>query len=64
MKKNPFMSIWLSGANALAGSARSRINAEGKRQASTLMTEGARQMASFWTSALTPPKPARKRRKR
>ena len=30
-KKNPFMSMWLSSANSIAGSARGRMTAEGKR---------------------------------
>ncbi len=63
-KKNPFMSIWLSNANRVAGAARGRMAAEGKRAASTAMTEGARQMMAVWTDALTPTKPARKRKRR
>ena len=47
MKKNPFMSMWLSSANAVAGSARSRINVAAKRQASAVLTEGSRQMVKL-----------------
>jgi hypothetical protein len=63
-KKNPFLSMWLSGANTIAGSARSRALAESRRQASTMMTKGAKQMTDFWTGALlaTPPKRKKKRR--
>lgn len=32
LKKNPMLSMWLSGANAVAGAARSRVTAEGKRR--------------------------------
>ena len=32
LKKNPFMSMWLSGANSIANTARVRIAAEAKRQ--------------------------------
>jgi hypothetical protein len=61
-KKNPFMSMWLSGANAVIGSARSRATAETKRQANALITQGTKQMIDLWTNALTPPaKPKRKR---
>jgi hypothetical protein len=61
-KKNPFMSMWLSGANAVIGSARSRATAASKRQANALITESTRQMLDLWTSALpTSPKPKRKR---
>jgi hypothetical protein len=61
-KKNPFMSIWLSGANAVVGSARGRMIAEAKRQTPLLWGEGTRQMIKFWTD---PPiaKPGQKRRK-
>lgn len=52
IKKNPFMSMWLSGANAVMGAARSRVTAEGKRQAATMMSHGANQMARFWSDAL------------
>ena len=33
LKKNPFMSMWLSSANAVAGAARGRVTAELNRQA-------------------------------
>lgn len=63
-KKNPFMSMWLSNANRIAGTTRGRMMAEGKRQASAAMTEGARQVTTFWTDALTGKKPATKRKRR
>jgi hypothetical protein len=53
VKKNPFLSMWLSGANAGIGSARGRATAQAKRQASTL-----------WTAALTPAKAKKRRSKR
>ena len=62
-KRNPFMSMWLSAANTAAGSARSRLTAASKRQASTMMNAGIAQAADFWTKALTPPIVGKKRRK-
>lgn len=63
-KKNPFMSMWLSGANAVIGSARGHAAAETKRQANALVTEGTKQAFDLWTSAWTlPTKPKRKRGK-
>jgi len=47
MKKNPFMSMWLSGANAALGSARGRTTA----QATTMMSEAAKQVVRFWNGA-------------
>lgn len=62
-KKNPMMSMWLSGANAVLGSARGRASAAGKRQAATLMTRSTKQAMDFWTGALLAA-PAKRRRKR
>jgi hypothetical protein len=53
IKKNPFMSMWMSGANAVWGAARSRATAEGKRQAATMMSHDAKEVARFWSNALT-----------
>jgi hypothetical protein len=62
IKKNPFMSMWLSGANAVIGSARSRATAASKRQTNALVTQGTKQVIDLWSSALTAPaKPKRKR---
>ena len=47
-KKNPLLSMWLSGANAVAGKARSAGAAEAKRQQTSL----AKQTASFWSGGL------------
>jgi hypothetical protein len=49
-KKNPFMSMWLSGANTVIGSARGRANAAAKRG-----------VVDFWTAALTPAKPKKRK---
>lgn len=57
-KKNPFLSLWLSGANRVAGQARSQAKAEATKQRSALT----RQAARFWTSPwLAPVKPKRHR---
>jgi hypothetical protein len=46
-KKNPFMSMWLSGANAVTGKARSLGAAEAARQ----RTQVARAVTRLWTDA-------------
>jgi hypothetical protein len=51
LKKNPFMSMWLSGANSVAGSARNQVKAHGTR----LVTD-------FWRNALTPRTQSKKKR--
>lgn len=64
LKKNPLLSIWLSGANAVAGSARSRATAEAKRQARAAVTNSVKQATGFWTDALTPAAPKKKKKRR
>lgn len=66
-KKNPFMSMWLSQANRVAGAATSQAKAQARRQANTAMTQGTAQVIDFWTKALTPPalsRPASRRKRR
>ena len=61
-KKNPLLSLWLSGANAVAGKARSAGTAEMRRQ----QTSVAKQAARFWSGAWladTKPQPKPKRRR-
>ena len=67
LKKNPFMSMWLSGANKVTGRARGQASAAIKREAdqaaAAVSAAAARQVTDFWTRTLTqPPAPARKRR--
>lgn len=64
LKKNPFLSMWLSGANAVAGTVRSRITAEAKRQAATMANQANKEVIDFWSKALSPTPPAKKRKRR
>jgi hypothetical protein len=50
LKKNPFMSMWLSTANRLVGSLRGQATAQVKRQATAAMSGAVR-------SSLKPLKP-------
>jgi hypothetical protein len=59
IKKNPFLSMWLSGANAVLGTARVRATAEGRRQATNMMNQAAKNMTQMWTA---PHKTKRKKR--
>ncbi len=63
-KRNPLLSIWLSGANAVTGSARSRALAESRRQSANLMAQSARQITDFWSGALLGAPPKRKKKRR
>lgn len=65
IKKNPLLSMWLSGANAVAGSIRGSATAAAKRQARSAMNKGVKQATDFWTGASMPATSAApKKRKR
>ena len=53
-KKNPALSLFLSGANAWAGAARGLLAGEAQRRKSAAAKSGAKAVAGFWTAALTP----------
>ncbi len=53
-KKNPFMSLWLSGANALAGRGRSAAAAAIARQQSMAFKQSARAWSEAWLAATKP----------
>jgi hypothetical protein len=63
-KKNPALSLFLSGANTWAGVARGALTKETRCQRSAAMSAGAKQVASFWTAVLEPPSPGGKKIKR
>jgi hypothetical protein len=52
---NPWMSVWLSAANAWAGAAQAFWTAEMRRQQTALINEMTRQMVRFWTGAWAQP---------
>ncbi|HXD07175.1 MAG TPA: hypothetical protein VN680_14055 [Burkholderiaceae bacterium] len=64
LKKNPFMSVWLTGANAAAGSLRGHATAAAKRQATSAMTQATKTFVEAWSFGLAPPVKPRKRRRR
>ena len=51
--KNPFMSMFLSGANKIAGAARAQATAAVKREAA----KNTKEMTKAWTDALMPKAP-------
>jgi hypothetical protein len=64
LKKNPFMSMWLSGANAVAGSMRGHAAAQAKRQTKSAMTNATKTVFDAWADALAPAPRAKRKRKR
>lgn len=63
LKKNPFMSLWLSTANRLTGSMRAQATAQGKRQLIAAATEVTRQNLKILTNATKPAATRTKRRR-
>ena len=63
-KKNPFLSMWLSGANAVLGATRHEAAAAMHRHANAALREGSRQMLAFWGLAAPVRKRPVKRRRR
>jgi len=61
--KNPFMSVWLSSANKVMGSARGQAAAAAKRQVAAMQAEAAKHVIDFW-SGKAAPKPATRRKAR
>jgi len=62
LKKNPFMSMWLSGANSVANSARGAIAAEAKRQSTAAITKATSEM--FGSRPVAKRAPARRKKNR
>jgi hypothetical protein len=59
LKKNPFMSMWLSGANSVAGSVRGHATSQAKRNATT----ATREMFRLWTGGALSPAAKRTRKR-
>ena len=55
VKKNPFLSMWMSGANRVASTARAQATAAIKREATqasrSATSAGAKQVLDFWSAA-------------
>lgn len=51
LKSNPFMSMWLSGANAIAGSMRGHAMADFQRIQTKMLHDMMRQSMTFWSAA-------------
>jgi hypothetical protein len=65
LKRNPFMSIWLTEANRIAGTIRGQATAQARRQISAAMTKATNDNLKVllgWTAPASPKvKPKRRR---
>jgi hypothetical protein len=59
-KKNPFMSMWLSGANKIAGSVRSQVSAEAKRQINQTLEQATDENLKRWFGTAVAARPKAK----
>jgi hypothetical protein len=64
LMKNPYMSLWLSGANAVAGKARGHATNVAHQQATKATQQMMQVVMEAWMAplALAPAKPRRRRR--
>jgi hypothetical protein len=61
LKKNPYLSLWLSGANAMAGAARGRARNTTRRHAAAATHQMTKAVVDAWLTPFAPPKPRRKK---
>ena len=61
---NPWMSLWLSAANAWAGAVRGFWTAEMRRQQTAMINGMTRHVVRFWTGSWTQPSSNAKSRTR
>lgn len=60
-KKNPFLSMWLSGANAALGSTRSQMTAAMRRHTNAAIADGTRYVLALWGLSAHPKRRAKRR---
>ena len=63
-RKNPFLSMWLSGANAAFGATRNQAKAAMQRQANAVVADGTKHVLALWGVGPTARKRPAKRRRR
>lgn len=64
MRRNPLLSMWLSGANAVWGAARGHAAAEMRRQGALVVAQSTRQVLRFWGGGAVAPSRAPRRTRR
>ena len=63
LTKNPFLSIWMSAANQMAGSARGHALNYARQQQSAMMNDATRAVLAFWSGAASRPTAAKRKRR-
>ena len=62
LKKNPFMSMWLSAANRMAASVRGQASAQATRQIKAALAKAEKDTSKSLTAAAQPASPKAQRR--
>jgi hypothetical protein len=60
--KNPFLSLWLSGANSVFGAARGHALVEARRQQAVMTRKARKAVLDFWGGAFKTPVGRKKRK--
>jgi hypothetical protein len=63
LKKNPYLSMWLSAANAVVGTAQGHARKNAKRQAAAATRQMTQAVVDAWMAPLAAPKPRRRKRR-
>jgi hypothetical protein len=64
LKKNPFLSMWLSSANRVAGTARGQLKSQVKRQSTAAANKANHDIFVAWSDAMGgAAKPARRKKR-
>jgi len=64
LKKNPFMSMWLSSAHSIANTARAHATSAVKRESAAAVNKATKDMFGLWTGALPAARTTKRRKKR
>lgn len=65
LKKNPFMSMWLSSANSVANTARAKLTSQAKRQTTTAVNKASQDIFGLWVDAMgSAAKPTRRKKRK
>lgn len=61
LKKNSFLSLWLSGVNAMAGAAQGQARSAARKNATVATRQMSKAVMDAWLAPLAAPKPRRKK---
>jgi hypothetical protein len=63
LAKNPFLSMWMSAANRMAGTARGHALNYARQQQSAMMNDATRAVIAFWFGAAARPSAVKRKRR-